>query len=252
MKAVAKYGYPIGTRLMGRDEMLFINFAYEEDPPLGIPLSDTDEPDRYCIQLYHQTAIQVDLTGKRVLEVSCGHGGGASYITRTFTPAAYTGLDLNSAGIAFCRKRHQLPGLDFVHGDAENLPFDDESFDAVINVEASHHYPHLPRFFNEVTRVLRPGGHLLYTDFRVSHLVDEWEAVLADIPLRLVSKRVIDEEVKRGMKERSPRIEAVISRRLPGFLQRYARDQAGIPGGSLYDWAQAGVFSYRIYCFVKD
>ncbi|OBJ90628.1 phthiotriol/phenolphthiotriol dimycocerosates methyltransferase [Mycobacterium asiaticum] len=252
MKAVAKYGYPIGTRLMGGDEMLFINFAYEEDPPLGIPLSESDEPDRYCIQLYHQTATQIDLGGKRVLEVSCGHGGGASYLTRTFKPASYTGLDLNSAGIAFCRKRHQIPGLDFVQGDAEDLPFDKESFDAVINVEASHHYPHLPRFFDEVARVLRPGGHLLYTDFRVSHLVDDWEAVLAEVPLRLVSKRVIDEEVKRGMKERSPRIEAVISRRLPKFLQRYARDQAGIPGGSLYDWAQAGVFSYRIYHFVKD
>jgi len=252
MKAVAKYGYPIGTRLMGGDEMLFINLAYEEDPPLGIPLSASDEPDRYCIQLYHQTATQVNLSGKRVLEVSCGHGGGASYLTRTLQPASYTGLDLNSAGIAFCRKRHQLPGLDFVHGDAEDLPFDDESFDAVINVEASHHYPHLPRFLNEVARVLRPGGHFLYADFRVSHLVDAWESALAEAPLRLVSQTIIDDAVKRGMKERSPRIEAVIRRRLPGPLQRFARDQAGVPGGSLYDWAQAGVFSYRIYCFAKD
>ncbi|GAB7141809.1 phthiotriol/phenolphthiotriol dimycocerosates methyltransferase [Mycobacterium riyadhense] len=252
MRAVAKYGYPIGTRLMGGDEMLFINFAYEEDPPLGIPLAASDEPDRYCIQLYHQTATQVDLSGKRVLEVSCGHGGGASYLMRTLQPVAYTGLDLNPAGIAFCRKRHQLPGLDFVQGDAEDLPFDDESFDAVINVEASHHYPRLPRFLNEVARVLRPGGDFLYTDFRVPHLVDAWEAALAEAPLRLVSKRVIDEEVKRGMEKRSPRIEAVISRRLPGPLQRFARDQAGIPGGKLYDWVQAGVFSYRIYHFVKD
>jgi len=237
MKAVAKYGYPIGTRLMGGDEMLFINLAYEEDPPLGIPLSASDEPDRYCIQLYHQTATQVNLSGKRVLEVSCGHGGGASYLTRTLQPACYTGLDLNSAGIAFCRKRHQLPELDFVHGDAEDLPFDDETFDAVINVEASHHYPHLPRFLNEVARVLCPGGHFLYADFRVSHLVDGWESALAEVPLRFISQRVIDEEVKRGMEKRSPRIEAVISRRLPRVLQRFARDQAGIPGGKLYDWA---------------
>ena len=118
------------------------------------------------IQLYHRTATQADLSGKQVLEVSCGHGGGASYLVRTLHPASYTGLDLNPAGIDFCRKRHNLPGLDFVHGDAENLPFADQSFDAVINVEASHVYPHFPRFLAEVARVLRPGGHFLYADFR--------------------------------------------------------------------------------------
>jgi 3-oxoacyl-(acyl-carrier-protein) synthase len=36
------------------------------------------EADRFPIQLYHRTATQVDLAGKKVLEVSCGHGGGAS------------------------------------------------------------------------------------------------------------------------------------------------------------------------------
>ena len=51
-------------------------------------------------------------------------------------PASYTGLDLNPAGLALCRKRHNLPSLDFVRGDAENLPFPDQSFDAVINIES--------------------------------------------------------------------------------------------------------------------
>jgi fatty-acid O-methyltransferase len=51
-------------------------------------------------------------------------------------PASYTGLDLNPAGIALCRKRHNLPSLDIVRGDAENLPFPDQSFDAVINIES--------------------------------------------------------------------------------------------------------------------
>lgn len=252
MKLIAKYGYPIGTRLMGAEDMLFINFAYEEEPPMAVQLSASDEPDRYPIQLYHRTADQVDISGKRVLEVSCGHGGGASYLVRTFHPASYTGLDLNPAGIAFCQKRHQLPGLDFVQGDAEDLPFADQSFDVVINVEASHHYPRLPRFLSEVARVLRPGGHFLYTDFRARHHVPGWEATLAQAPLRLVSNRVIDEEVKRGMEKNSPRVQAIIGRRVPKFLQRLAGDQAGVVGGRLYEGVQAGVFSYRIYRFAKD
>ena len=115
-------------------------------------------------------------------------------------PASYTGLDLNPAGIEFCQKRHNLPGLDFVHGDAENLPFADQSFDAVINVEASHLYPHFPRFLAEVARVLRPGGHFLYADFRRRHGLAEWEAALADAPMRLLSSAVIDAEVLRGMR----------------------------------------------------
>jgi fatty-acid O-methyltransferase len=60
----------------------------------------------------------------------------------------------------------QPAGLDFVQGDAQNLHFPDQSFDAVINVEGSHIYPNFERFLGEVARVLRPGGHFLYADFR--------------------------------------------------------------------------------------
>ena len=134
---------------------------------------------------------QADLSGKQVLEVSCGHGGGASYLVRTLHPASYTGLDLNPAGIGFCRKRHNLPGLDFVEGDAENLPFANQSFDVVINVEASHCYPHLPRFFAEVARALRPGGHFVYTDLRDREAIPAWEAAIEDAPMRLHSDRVV-------------------------------------------------------------
>ena len=40
-----------------------------------LPLAAADEPHRFFIKLYQRTAAQVDLSGKRVLEVSCGHGG---------------------------------------------------------------------------------------------------------------------------------------------------------------------------------
>lgn len=252
LKLIAKYGYPIGTRLMGGDEMLFINWAYEEDPPMALPLSASDEPDRYYIQLYHTVATQVDLQGKKVLEVSCGHGGGASYLVRSQHPASYTGLDLNPAGIRFCQKRHRLPGLTFVQGDAEKLPFPDGSFDAVLNVEASHHYPHVSRFLAEVARVLRPGGHFLYADLRALHLVPAWEAALAAAPLRLVSQRSIDDEVMRGLEKNSPRLQELIDRRVPKFLRGFARSNAGVKGGRLYQGVELGLFSYRVYCFAKD
>jgi len=235
------------TRLVSGDDWLFLNFGYEEDPPMALPLAASDEPNRFFIQQYHRTATQVDLTGKRVLEISCGHGGGASYLTRTRKPASYTGLDLNPAGVEFCQKRHQLPGLKFVQGDAENLPFADDSFDVVLNVEASHLYPHVPRFLAEVARVLAPGGHFLYTDFRRSRDIAEWDAQLADTTMRLISCEDTGAQVLRGNEKNFARKQDMINRH--GGFARYATE--------LTDWAfngavRGGEFCYRMYCFAKD
>lgn len=252
-KLINKYWYPFLSRRLGLhdDDVVFLNYGYEEDPPMGLPLEESDERNRFSIQLYHQTATQVDLAGKKVLEVSCGHGGGASYLARTLRPASYTGLDFNPDGVAFCQKRHQLPGVDFVHGDAENLPFPDQSFDAVVNVEASHAYPRFPRFLAEVARVLRPGGHFLYADLRGYQEFSEWDAALADAPMRLLSERVINPEVLRGLEKNSARSLELIGH-LPAPLRPFGRLFAGVPGTLIYRELERGRNSYRIYSFSKD
>jgi fatty-acid O-methyltransferase len=248
---VQKYFYPFVTRQLSSDDVVFFNYGYEQDPPMGLPLGPSDEPDRYCSQLYHSTATQVNLGGKRVLEVSCGHGGGASYLMRTLRPTSYTGLDLNPAAIAFCRDKHHLDGLDFVRGDAENLPFPDQSFDAVINIEASLHYLRFPRFLAEVARVLRRGGHFLYADFRPADGIAAWEAALADAPLRMLSQREINAEVVRGMDNNSHQWVGRIDRHVPAFLRGLARGFAGVPALPFYEEMQSGGLSYRMHCFDK-
>jgi ubiquinone/menaquinone biosynthesis C-methylase UbiE len=247
-----KYGYRFLSRLLTKDDVLFLNYGYDEDPPMALPLAASDESDRFPIQLYHRTATQVDLAGKKVLEVSCGHGGGASYLTRTLHPATYTGLDLNTVGIEFCRKRHNLPGLDFVHGNAESLPFPDQSFHVVINVEAAINYQNVPRFFTEVERVLRAGGHFLYADIRYADEIAAWESELANIPMRLVSGQVINAEVMRGLEKN--RFLDQLTRRLPNiaFVRRIASDYAGGPGSLIYRRLENGEASYRLFCFAKD
>jgi len=252
-KKAFRYWYPLMTRGLGPDDdVTFLNWGYEEDPPMGLPLDLADEQNRYSIQLYHQTATQVDLSGKDVLEVSCGHGGGAAYLTRTQHPKSYTGLDFNGAGVEFCKKRHQLPGLDFVQGDAQNLPFPDQSFDAVVTVDASHIFPDRERFLSEVARVLRPGGHFLYADFCNRDGIPAWEAALEAVPLRLVSKRIIDEEVLRGLHLNSPRSMELINGRMPAFARRFGREFAVVDGSLFYRDLERGEITYRAYCFVKD
>jgi ubiquinone/menaquinone biosynthesis C-methylase UbiE len=167
-------------------------------------------------------------------------------------PASYTGLDFNADGIAFAREKHNLPGLAFVHADAESMPFPDESFDAVINIEASHAYPHFDRFLLEMARVLRPGGHFLYADFRGFLEFSAWEAALAGMPMRMVSERVINAEVLRGLDNNSARYLDLVGRRLPMFLQPVGRLFAGAPGTLMYRELQRGRLSYRMYCFTKD
>ena len=243
-KIYAKYYFPYITRFRRTDELVFINTGYEEDLPMDLPLEASDEPNRFFIQLYHRTATQVDLTGKRVLEVSCGHGGGASYLVRTLGPASYTGLDLNPTGVDFCRKRHNLPGLDFVQGNAENLPFPDQSFDAVINVQASFCYPSLPRFLAEVARVLRPGGHFLYADLRRRDGIAKWEEELGDAPMRLMSERVISEQVARGLEKNLPRLQE-LSRPTPAFF-------VGRVNAKFCRTLRNGEATYRMYCFANE
>ena len=111
-KAIWRIWYPFLTRRLQGGEVLFLNYAFETSPPVGLTLEPDDEPNRCCIQLYHHVSSQVDIRGKEVLEVSCGHGGGASWITRTMGPARYTGLDLNPTGIRFCQQRHHVADLD--------------------------------------------------------------------------------------------------------------------------------------------
>lgn len=217
-----RFTFPYLTRKLKDDDLVFINYGYEEDPPMNLPLSAADEPNRYFINLYHLTAGQADIKGKRVLEVGCGHGGGASYLTRTFQPASYTGLDLNSVGIDYCQKKHDVPGLDFTPGDAEDLPFADQSFDVLINVESGCLYPRFTRFLSEVNRVLRPGGHFLYADHRPSYKIPAWESELANAPLQMVSQRVINSEVARGIEKNMDWARYAANRTAPPLLRQLA------------------------------
>jgi SAM-dependent methyltransferase len=250
-KGIWQLWYPFLTRRLRSEEVLFLNYAFETDPPVGLPLTPEDEPNRACIQLYHHVGSQVDLRGKEVLEVSCGHGGGASWLTRTMQPKSYTGLDLNPAGIEFCQKRHQVPHLSFVQGDAQKLPCADASLDAVINVEASHCYPDFSGFLNEVARVLRPGGHFLYADFRFRDDFAAWESAIATAPLEVMQTRDIRDEVLRGMERNAVRNRALVRQRLPRFLHSIGDDFAGVPGSRVYDALQSGELSYRSWCFRK-
>ena len=137
-----------------------------------------------------------------------------------------------------------------MHGDAQSLPFADESFDAVINVEASHGYSNFPRFLAEVVRVLRPGD-VFSTPISAALDFSQWEAAMADAPMRLLSERVINAEVLRGLDNLAPRYLDLVGQYLPPFLRPFGRLFVGAPGSLMYRELQRGRLSYRMYCFAR-
>jgi SAM-dependent methyltransferase len=60
--------------------------------------------------------------------------------------------------------RRKYPGLEFIEGDAENLPFETASLDGVLLSGLVHHFPDPRRLAAEVRRVLKPGGRFVAFD----------------------------------------------------------------------------------------
>ncbi|MDO9580466.1 MAG: class I SAM-dependent methyltransferase [Bacteroidales bacterium] len=146
-------------------EVIFMNYGYSKNNH-KIELKETDEKNRYSIQLYHLIATGVDIEGKDILEVGCGRGGGLSYIYRYLSPNFVTGVDLNRKAINFCNKKYSTERIKFLQANAQKLTFPKDSFDVVINIESSHRYSEIDLFLDEVYRVLKPSGFFLFTDFR--------------------------------------------------------------------------------------
>ena len=94
-----------------------------------------------------------------MLEIGVGFGADHSRIARS-GPKSLVGVDLTQRAIDNTRVRFELLGLqsDLKIDNAENLSFEDGSFDAVYSWGVLHHSPNTEKCFEEVFRVLKPGG----------------------------------------------------------------------------------------------
>jgi SAM-dependent methyltransferase len=101
--------------------------------------------------------LHVGRAPERILDVGCGTGAGTLFLTREFPQARVRGVDLSEEMI---REAVAKVGLDpegriaFKVGDAASLPYAADSFDLVTQLN-------MPPFFDELVRVLRPGGYLI-------------------------------------------------------------------------------------------
>lgn len=105
--------------------------------------------------------------GEHVLEIASGSGGPALYLAKKFG-CRIIGVDVNEEGI----KTANQQALDASITDAQfrvadvnqRLPFDDDTFDAVMCIDSMNHFRDRPGYLREWHRVLRPGKRALFTD----------------------------------------------------------------------------------------
>lgn len=171
-------------------------------------------------RLYHHvaSAARLDET-KLLLEVGSGRGGGLAHVKQSLSPRSAFGVELSPRAVALARKTFgHVSGLTFLQGDAENLPFGAESFDAVLNVESSHCYPSRARFYREVHRVLRPKGYFAYADFFSPEGASSARTLLQQARWSLIEEEDITENVLLALRLDEARKLALIAK-APTFLR---------------------------------
>jgi len=196
----------------------------------GFAPASGDHPERFQHQMYLELLgrlqeVREVTPGMKLLEVSCGRGGGLKAFLSGAPAMDATGLDVADAAIAFCRRTHgENDRLRFVQGSALDLPFPDGSFDVVLNVEASNDYADRERFFREAARVLKADGIFLYTDTVQRGRRDEMERGLAaagfSANFRDITQNVVD-----ACRADTPRRREVIRRHAPLPVRLFMKDQ---------------------------
>jgi len=217
-----------------------------------IPLSKMDEPDRYNIQLYHHVASVIDLRGLDVLEISCGRGGGASYIITHLNPRSLVGIDITAEAIHLCTRNYTIPGLSFIRGDAESLQFEDKPFDVIINIESSHNYMSMEKFLNEVYRLLKKDGYFLFADFRYKEHINFLRQQLINSGLTLMNEERITPNIIQALDLDSERKKEFINQKIPRIFRGIAEELMGIKGtNTFYSKLMSGDVEYKNFVMRK-
>ena len=245
-----KWWYQRISKAHNKVEFRFMNYGYIDSE---IPeLDSSDEAYRLFIQLYHMNIRDVSLENKEVLEVGSGRGGGASWVAKTMKPSSLIGLDFSREAVSLCNKWYEQENLDFREGNAQDLPFQNNSFDVVYNVESSHCYGDMSKFVSEVFRVLKNGGSFCWTDFRDEETMEKTEKIFTNSGFSIVSKKEITQEVIQALDMINDTKKERISKLVPRIIRRSFETFAGVQGTPVYESFKSGKLRYYRYQLIKN
>ncbi|CAF1190499.1 unnamed protein product [Adineta steineri] len=216
-----------------------------------------DNTGYYSKKLYQQVLANITITDKSILEVGCGRGAGAAWCVNTYTPQSYVGIDPSQDVINLCQRLYSTtPRLSFVVADAtKHLPFENESIDIILCIEATHAFDEpiaTTQFANEVVRVLRPNGYLLWCDFcYMDGSGTSTYDLIANDELIIEEKINITKNVLHALDIQNKSRTDFIQRYIQLEEQEYFRRFAGLPGTQIYEDMSQGRSQYWRVVFRK-
>ena len=226
--------YDIFAKKARNTNLRLMNYGYHA-PDFELNLFEEDDIERYPIQLYHFVTSHADIKDKIILEVGSGRGGGASYIARYLSPSSITGVDISNEAVALCSEFYDVPNLNFICADSESLPFPDNSFDVLVNVESSHCYGDVTKFLKESYRVLKKDGYFLFCDFRTADGLQELYDQFSSSELKFLNRIDITDNIIQGLDKLSKYREDHIDGSVSIFIRKLFKTYAGIKGTEIYN-----------------
>jgi arsenite methyltransferase len=139
---------------------------------LGYPPQELDRIPPAALESFAGVGFHMDLDplkeGESVLDIGSGAGTDSFYAAlRVGKTGSVVGLDMTDAMLEKSertRAEHDFAQVRFQKGHAEELPFADSSFDAVISNGVINLTPEKKHTFSQIHRVLKPGGRLMFSD----------------------------------------------------------------------------------------
>lgn len=229
-----------------------MNYGYAyitpEHFPISLDSSDKEEFE-FSWQLVYETVKNGRLENKDVLVIGCGRGGDAYFVKRYMKAKKVTAIDFSERAIEICKKNYHLDELTFETGDAEALSFQREQFDAVVNIESSHCYPSLRKFYHEVRRVLKPGGIFLYADYFWDK---QQEQYLEEAGFKILEQKDITQNVILAAEEGYELRKELIKKAAPEYFFNEMLEWSGTKGTQMYRRFKKKELLYKCFVLTPD
>lgn len=182
----------------------------------------------------------LDLRGVTVLDIGCGSGGITLALAQEYGAGRVVGIDVEQPVLDLARERADARGLqdrvEFVQVQPGPLPFPERSFDVVFSKDSMIHVPDKEALFEDVIRVLVPGGWLAASDWMIAHDREPSPEMKAYIKQEGLSFAMASPDRYRSAMEAAGFTDINLRNRNPWYVE-VARDELAALQGDLYDKA---------------